>query len=432
MLQDYIRFARAKGLSPSRIVGVHVAEEHHDPGRHRARPRARLDDRLRGRDRDGVRLSGHGQAPDRFDQPPRPSDHRRLPDAHGGDLRRHQPRRRSALRGDRSARAARPRRRADRWPTTRTRRPRVRCAPQRREPVAPVDRGESLLRRHVAAFLAGPGAVLGLAVLVVLRAPRDPRAPRSRRRTPTTCRSSTSWTTCWRPARSSAPASPPGSAPTTRAATCSPPSSTACASRLASARSRSSSPAPSAPRSACSRPMRAAASSRSSCASSTCSSRSPRSSSRSCCSPCSGAASTRSCIALVIVQWAYYARTVRGSALVEKRREYIEAARCLALPKLAHRLPPPPAELPAAAHRRRDRAGGARHRARIDAVVPRRRRAGDRAVARHADRDTATTTCSPANTGSRPSRASRSSSRSSPSTSSATGCATCSTRGSRR
>lgn len=38
-------------------------------------------------------------------------------------------------------------------------------------------------------------------------------------------------------------------------------------------------------------------------------------------------------IALVVVQWAYYARTVRGSALVERRREYIEAARCLALPK---------------------------------------------------------------------------------------------------
>jgi peptide/nickel transport system permease protein len=38
-------------------------------------------------------------------------------------------------------------------------------------------------------------------------------------------------------------------------------------------------------------------------------------------------------IALVLVQWAYYARTVRGSALVEKRREYIEAARCLALPR---------------------------------------------------------------------------------------------------
>ncbi|HTP48040.1 MAG TPA: ABC transporter permease [Casimicrobiaceae bacterium] len=38
--------------------------------------------------------------------------------------------------------------------------------------------------------------------------------------------------------------------------------------------------------------------------------------------------------ALVTVQWAYYARTVRSAALVEKRKEYIEAARCLALPPL--------------------------------------------------------------------------------------------------
>lgn len=36
-------------------------------------------------------------------------------------------------------------------------------------------------------------------------------------------------------------------------------------------------------------------------------------------------------IALVVVEWAYYARTVRGTALVERRKEYIEAARCLAL-----------------------------------------------------------------------------------------------------
>jgi len=35
--------------------------------------------------------------------------------------------------------------------------------------------------------------------------------------------------------------------------------------------------------------------------------------------------------ALIIVQWAYYARTVRGTALVERRKEYIEAASCLAL-----------------------------------------------------------------------------------------------------
>ncbi len=48
-------------------------------------------------------------------------------------------------------------------------------------------------------------------------------------------------------------------------------------------------------------------------------------------------------IALVSAQWAYYARTIRGSALVERRREYIEAARCLALPQsriiLRHLLP---------------------------------------------------------------------------------------------
>ncbi len=36
-------------------------------------------------------------------------------------------------------------------------------------------------------------------------------------------------------------------------------------------------------------------------------------------------------IALVAVQWAYYARTVRASALVERRKEYVEAAACLAL-----------------------------------------------------------------------------------------------------
>jgi peptide/nickel transport system permease protein len=37
-------------------------------------------------------------------------------------------------------------------------------------------------------------------------------------------------------------------------------------------------------------------------------------------------------VALVAVQWAYYARTVRGSAVVERRKEYVEAATCLALP----------------------------------------------------------------------------------------------------
>ena len=35
--------------------------------------------------------------------------------------------------------------------------------------------------------------------------------------------------------------------------------------------------------------------------------------------------------ALVTVQWAYYARTVRGAALVERGKDYVEAARCLGL-----------------------------------------------------------------------------------------------------
>ncbi|MDX5359356.1 MAG: ABC transporter permease [Rhodobacterales bacterium] len=37
--------------------------------------------------------------------------------------------------------------------------------------------------------------------------------------------------------------------------------------------------------------------------------------------------------ALVIVQWAYYARTVRGSALVETRKDYIAACEVLQLPR---------------------------------------------------------------------------------------------------
>ena len=36
-------------------------------------------------------------------------------------------------------------------------------------------------------------------------------------------------------------------------------------------------------------------------------------------------------VALVAVQWAYYARTVRSAALVERQKEYVEAAKVLAL-----------------------------------------------------------------------------------------------------
>ncbi len=46
-----------------------------------------------------------------------------------------------------------------------------------------------------------------------------------------------------------------------------------------------------------------------------------------------GQGTSKIILALVIIQWAYYARTVRASALVERRKEYVEAAHCLALPK---------------------------------------------------------------------------------------------------
>lgn len=48
-------------------------------------------------------------------------------------------------------------------------------------------------------------------------------------------------------------------------------------------------------------------------------------------------------LALVIVEWAYYARTARAAALAERRKEYIDAAVCLAVPRwrilFAHLLP---------------------------------------------------------------------------------------------
>lgn len=48
-------------------------------------------------------------------------------------------------------------------------------------------------------------------------------------------------------------------------------------------------------------------------------------------------------IALIAVQWAYFARAAHGAALVERNKEYVEAARCLGLSKsrllLRHLLP---------------------------------------------------------------------------------------------
>lgn len=48
-------------------------------------------------------------------------------------------------------------------------------------------------------------------------------------------------------------------------------------------------------------------------------------------------------LALVVVQWAYFARAVRAAALVERGKEYVEAAQCLGLSKarilFSHLLP---------------------------------------------------------------------------------------------
>ncbi|GGE50247.1 peptide ABC transporter permease [Agaricicola taiwanensis] len=38
-------------------------------------------------------------------------------------------------------------------------------------------------------------------------------------------------------------------------------------------------------------------------------------------------------IAIMVVEWAYYARTVRATAMVEREKEYVQAAECLVLPR---------------------------------------------------------------------------------------------------
>jgi ABC-type dipeptide/oligopeptide/nickel transport system permease subunit len=48
----------------------------------------------------------------------------------------------------------------------------------------------------------------------------------------------------------------------------------------------------------------------------------------------------------VAVKWAYYARTARAIALVERRKEYIEAATLPGPVDAAHHLPAPAAQLP--------------------------------------------------------------------------------------
>ena len=90
-------------------------------------------------------------------------------------------------------------------------------------------------------------------------------------------------------------------------------------------------------------------------------------------------------LAIGVSGWVQYARTVRGSTLVEKNKEYVQAARVIGRHPLAimlrHVLPNvigPVLVIGDHPHRHRDHHRG-------DAVLPRRRRAADPALARHAD-----------------------------------------------
>ena len=83
--------------------------------------------------------------------------------------------------------------------------------------------------------------------------------------------------------------------------------------------------------------------------------------------------------------WVQYARTVRGSTLVEKNKEYVQAARVIgihpALIMLRHVLPNVTGPVLVIATIQ----PGDRDHHRGDPVVPRRRRAADQPVARHPD-----------------------------------------------
>ena len=89
-----------------------------------------------------------------------------------------------------------------------------------------------------------------------------------------------------------------------------------------------------------------------------------------------------------------------------------------------HHVPPHPAQRAGAGAGHRHHQPGARHHHRSDLVLPRRRRAADATVARHADPHRQRLSFSPASGGSRFFPASRSPSSCSRSTCSATGCAT--------
>ena len=90
-------------------------------------------------------------------------------------------------------------------------------------------------------------------------------------------------------------------------------------------------------------------------------------------------------MAIGLSYWVQYARTVRGVTLVERDKEYVQAARLIGIGPMKimfqHILPNVHGTGAGAGHHQ----PGARHHHRGDAVVPGRRAAAHRALARHHD-----------------------------------------------
>ena len=104
LLQEFVRFARAKGLSPRRIVGVHVLKTIMIPVVTVTGLELGSMIGFAVVTRDGVCLARHGQAADRFHLPPRPPSDRRVPRDHRDHVRGDQFRRGRDLYAARPAR----------------------------------------------------------------------------------------------------------------------------------------------------------------------------------------------------------------------------------------------------------------------------------------------------------------------------------------
>ena len=91
-------------------------------------------------------------------------------------------------------------------------------------------------------------------------------------------------------------------------------------------------------------------------------------------------------LALVVVQWAHYARIMRGRALQERRKGICRGGRQPGLSRLAHHAVPLAAQLHGAGHGVCHHPDRQRHRAGSHAVVPGRGRTGHRAFAGPAHR----------------------------------------------